>query len=429
MPSVDTNSAFFTSSYSGRPSPPAEVGYGQPSASSPYGAPPTRQGSHSSASGYGNYGASSSPTYGAPVTHQNTYGNPSGYGVAQQPTRPSSYSGGRKKGGGGSSMGSGLKLILLLILVVVGGYVWLTFIKIPGLRNEILHEEVGPMKAAYKDEIRDLEEVLADTKRENERLKKEKESGGGNSATMQRELNDLRSKSQTTSRDLKDAKERLSRAEREAADLKQAIQESSKLAVKQKYGDGPYQAEMELQFPGDPADKFWYVVFELAPLAEMPNTIYTFLQQISNGLFDGAGYSFHHNGPHISQAAPFPNHITKGPEWENRAKKFKASGYNSVLVQEYSNKFPHQKYTLGLTGRPSGPGIYINARDNTKLHGPGGYAKDGSGDPCFAKVIKGFDVVDRLFGAAGELKSGDWKELNGGPVAVRSIRVIRMKKD
>ena len=132
----------------------------------------------------------------------------------------------------------------------------------------------------------------------------------------------------------------------------------------------------------------------------------------------------------LSQAAPVANHLTEKPAWENPAQKFAESGLHTVLVQEYSKKFPHQKYALGLTGRPSGtgPGIYINSRDNSKLHGPGGYAKDGLGDPCFAKVVKGFDVADRLFDAAGKLNPGEWKELKGGPIAVRSMKLLNVKK-
>merc|ERR1712150_153892 len=100
------------------------------------------------------------------------------------------------------------------------------------------------------------------------------------------------------------------------------------------------------------------------------------------------------------------------------------SGYSEVFFQEYSDRFPHETYTLGFSGRPGGPSFYINTIDNTKNHGPGGYAADGKGDPCFGKVIHGFDVVDRMHQASGELKEGEWKDTEGGPIAVRSMKFI-----
>lgn len=56
---------------------------------------------------------------------------------------------------------------------------------------------------------------------------------------------------------------------------------------------------------------------------------------------------------------------------------------------------------MGYPGRPGGPDFYINMRDNSFLHGPGGQVNHYSdmvidADPCFAKVVEGFDVVERI---------------------------------
>jgi len=52
-----------------------------------------------------------------------------------------------------------------------------------------------------------------------------------------------------------------------------------------------------------------------------------------------------------------------------------------------------------VQGRPGGPDWYVSTVDNTENHGPGGqssYAIPGEADPCFGKVIQGFDAVDRM---------------------------------
>ena len=157
----------------------------------------------------------------------------------------------------------------------------------------------------------------------------------------------------------------------------------------------------------------------------MPHTVYTFLQQVSLNLFNNGGYSFHHNAEHITQAGTAENHLTP-PDFGNLGERFRKSGFGSVLFQEYSNALPHEKYTLGYTGRPGGPNFYINTKDNTELHGPNGYSVDGLADPCFAKVVKGQEVVDLIHQQSGELGAGDYKEFNDGNVAVRSIKLIKL---
>jgi len=138
------------------------------------------------------------------------------------------------------------------------------------------------------------------------------------------------------------------------------------------------------------------MTFELAGAHEMPHTVFNFLEQVTTGLYDSGEFSFQFNGPHISMAAP----STSGLE-----KIFSDSGLASVLVQEYSPNFNHQKYTLGRGGRPSGPRFYINMKDNSALHGPNGYAQDGSADPCFGRITRNPDVMDRIHAAAGPLES------------------------
>jgi cyclophilin family peptidyl-prolyl cis-trans isomerase len=186
------------------------------------------------------------------------------------------------------------------------------------------------------------------------------------------------------------------------------------------FGPGPLHVEVAVNFPTD-QEHNWYFVIEMAPTDVMPHSVHTFMEQVSRGLFDNGGYSFYSNAVHVIQGGPLPNHLSKSG---NVAQRFKESGYASVLFQEYSERFPHDKYTLGFTGRPGGPSFYISTKDNTKNHGPGGYAADGQGDPCFAKVISGFEVVDKMHQASGTIREGEWKHTKGGSIAVRSMKYI-----
>jgi hypothetical protein len=62
--------------------------------------------------------------------------------------------------------------------------------------------------------------------------------------------------------------------------------------------------------------------------------------------------------------------------------------------------------------------------DNTVNHGPGGqtsYEDPSEADPCFAKVVDGFSVVDRV--ALSPVKPG-WYKAMVQNVAIRSMRII-----
>jgi cyclophilin family peptidyl-prolyl cis-trans isomerase len=164
----------------------------------------------------------------------------------------------------------------------------------------------------------------------------------------------------------------------------------------EKFGPGPHKVEVQLAFDPDSnlegtANR---IVLELAPADEMPHTVYWFLEQVHHGLYDKC--SFHRNANHVIQAGPVGNFLT-APN-EGLLKKFKESGFESVLFQEYSSEYKHYKYTLGLAGRPGGPDFYINMKDNDRLHGPGGQGGNDAddADPCFARVVEGFDAVARM---------------------------------
>jgi cyclophilin family peptidyl-prolyl cis-trans isomerase len=220
--------------------------------------------------------------------------------------------------------------------------------------------------------------------------------------------------------------------------MQAAIQQLSKQALLEKFGPGPHRVQVQVAF--DPASNVYYpatttttadglaekkddmavIVLELAPVDLMPHTVYWFLEQVHAGLYNGC--SFHRNAGHVIQAGPTANFRT--PANSNLQRRFQQAGFDSVLFQEYAQDFPHLPYTLGFAGRPGGPDFYISMKDNTVPHGPGGqdsYADASEADPCFAKVVAGKDVVDRIHQSA--VQPGSYKRMQHY-VAIVSMSIL-----
>jgi cyclophilin family peptidyl-prolyl cis-trans isomerase len=123
------------------------------------------------------------------------------------------------------------------------------------------------------------------------------------------------------------------------------------------------------------------VVIEMTSLEMMPHSVYTFLEMVSGGLLNGC--SFILNALHVLKAAPLPY---DGTSASDKAREFLDSGLNSVAFREYNPEFPHLKHTVGFAADGS-PSFYINTEDNSEIH---------VGDPCFGKIVSGFDTIERL---------------------------------
>mmetsp|Transcript_13419 Transcript_13419/g.42778 ORF Transcript_13419/g.42778 Transcript_13419/m.42778 type:complete len:371 (+) Transcript_13419:90-1202(+) len=182
-----------------------------------------------------------------------------------------------------------------------------------------------------------------------------------------------------------------------------AIASLSRELILRKFGHSkPYRAKITVRFPdsmGDP--KEGEIILELAA-SEMPTAVLYFMSQVEAGLWNGC--SFIRNAHHVLQAS------AQSPNRAGLHRRFSSLPWqgSSIPFQEYSNKVPHQKYTVGLAGRPGGPDFYISTVDNTHNHGPGGqssYDLPEEADPCFGKVVEGFEVVERMHSAPRERNS------------------------
>lgn len=166
-------------------------------------------------------------------------------------------------------------------------------------------------------------------------------------------------------------------------ELQKRIQKESHRLVLERFGDGPFHVKFSLKMPDEEEEVFFIV--ETAPVDIMPHSVHVFLEQVKHGLWNRSKFTL--NASHILQVSPL------------KKKLFREAELDSLSFQEYNKSFTHKKYTLGFTGRPAGPEWYINKVNNTQNHGPGGQAHhvlEEEAEPCFAKVVEGFETIDIL---------------------------------
>lgn len=316
------------------------------------------------------------------------------------------------------------KALLSILLIIIGTLIgFITYQKqhYEQLQKEVVDKVRIEVKGAYEEKERALTNNLQSSEKDRKTMKEK-------IGTLESQLassNDrmLKLKKETEEKDH-------NRASSEESDimaqqiqhLRQEIQRHDKHAVLEKFGEGPHQLEFTLDFPPEeiPEGTANTFVIEMAPIDLMPHTVHFFLEQASRGLLDGC--SFHRNAGHVVQGGPISNHLNSGV---NVRKPFADADLSSVSFQEYHEDFPHKKYTLGYAGRPGGPDFYVSTVDNTRNHGPGGqasYAIAAEADPCFAKVVKGFDAVDRMHKMS--TKPGGYMRMQHY-VAIKSVKMLK----
>jgi len=202
---------------------------------------------------------------------------------------------------------------------------------------------------------------------------------------------------------------------------------------------------LEVEYPHAPQDplgnpdpatwKRWksYLLMEMAPLDLMPHTVNLFLKQVHGGLWDGTHVST--NARHVMQIGPMyddnlATNVTKGVETSYH--HFRDVGLDKVSYQEYSPEFPHDQYTIGMAGRPSGPDFYVNKVNNTIMHGPGGQMNDGDmhneADPCFGKLVDGGRKFTEIL-AAIDLVPLHSEQYRKTKVWIKSAKILIRKED
>lgn len=174
-----------------------------------------------------------------------------------------------------------------------------------------------------------------------------------------------------------------------------------------RFGKGPHKVEFEIEYPqytqdiDDPTQ--WprvrgILLIELAPLNLMPVALNMFLQQVHHKLWNGCAFVI--NAAHILQAGPHKyNNERYVPNHSDLMGKFTAAKLNKIPFQEYHQDYPHEQWTVGMAGRPGGPDFYINKVNNTKNHGPGGqliHDLHEEADPCFGKIVRGFEIMNEI---------------------------------
>ena len=164
------------------------------------------------------------------------------------------------------------------------------------------------------------------------------------------------------------------------------------------------------------------IILETAPIDYMPHAVYLFLEQVDHGLYDGT--SFHRNAAHMVQAGP---HFNLQHHTDPHSKFRHAPSLNSVIFQEYAPEMAHKQYTVGYPGRPGGPDFYVNMRDNSSLHGPGGQHHHTSdvvidADPCFARIVSGIQTIERVH--RSDVEESGFHDAIIHPVIITKMRVL-----
>ena len=121
--------------------------------------------------------------------------------------------------------------------------------------------------------------------------------------------------------------------------LQAYIQEESRKNVIYKYGPGPHFVRFDVKSrEGRKPGSF---VVKLAPLSVVPHSIETFLDMITNKVWDNTVLYSHHTQQHVIAAAP----IVYGT-FQSKDHQMESLGYVGVSFPEYSESFPHKQFTL-----------------------------------------------------------------------------------
>mmetsp|Transcript_39689 Transcript_39689/g.85609 ORF Transcript_39689/g.85609 Transcript_39689/m.85609 type:complete len:490 (-) Transcript_39689:71-1540(-) len=205
------------------------------------------------------------------------------------------------------------------------------------------------------------------------------------------------------------------------------IRNVSKRSVVAKYGKGPHHVELQVQFPSSSSPET--IKIELAPLDIMPHSIHTFLEQIDEGMWDGASFDVANAG-HVLMAAAHDQAPSATPSLTTTTTSMKTT----TLFPEYHAHYSHDKYTIAFPSSQSSSsqqqsGFYINLQPNTIHHSPRIEGeKYIEGESCFGRIVDEMsrNVVDRMDGSNRLSTNGrdNRGEILEEGVIIRSARIV-----
>jgi len=156
--------------------------------------------------------------------------------------------------------------------------------------------------------------------------------------------------------------------------LTKELQVLTRKLIWKRYQSTTFRIQVDIKFPsvitekdGKPPNDSFFI--ELASIDLIPVSVYYYLELVRDFRIG----HFIRNAAHVLQA-------------HTQTKK---GGKKPMPFQEYSRQFPHEKYTTGYAGRPSGPQWYISIMNNTDDHGPGTQQKQNQyeADSLFGKLV------------------------------------------
>lgn len=191
----------------------------------------------------------------------------------------------------------------------------------------------------------------------------------------------------------------------EKNNLVQALRKQNLFFNHLRWGEGPARVVLEMGgMEGEEEREVEEVELELAPFDLMPHVTHWFLTMVETGYWDGCHLI--RNAKHVLQfncharTAATSNAALLARVPGAGAAEGEISGYKSIVFQEFSPDFNHLPFTLGVAGRPGGEDFYVNLVENNHSHGPGGQGPEP--DPCFARVVRGREVLEGWHGRLGD---------------------------
>ena len=329
-----------------------------------------------------------------------------GKGGAADP--PPSLSWAKRSTTSGRSVGSIFTVRLAFELVLLGLFLF-TYRDWRQAQDKV--QGLGAASVQLRRDLKDLQVLMqADT-----------QGGAGTAAATQSE-NEIR-----TAKHLDELERELDRREKKVAEVEEKLKTLERTGKGREKELGRVKAALidytqtycEERFPDGPAHVLMEttegeIEIEMAPCDLMPVVTMHFIAQVDRGFWDGK--VFFRAESHVIQAT---NMRLDG----SRPRSLVAE---SIPFQEYSPEYVHHKYTLGIAGRPGGPDFYINMLDNRKIHGPGGQGHNYNGDPdsdsCFAKIVRGTEVADRMQKLPFKREGG--LHILEKPVEIRRMRLL-----